>query len=387
MTILYILHSTDSAAGATKSFMLLLSGVLHAGHKAIVVLPDACGIHDTLLSMGVEVIVEPSKGNTWASAWNLHQTLLYIPRQLGRLLIDGRAVRHLRHRLAGTHIDLVHSNSSVIGIGLAIARTFHLPHIYHIREYGNKDFGLTYFPSNRSFYRLLHAEDVYSICITRDIQKHFGLSNEPSSRVIYNGIIPHSSAPADVHTPRTFFLYAGRLERTKGLLDLIDAYHTYTQRVESPLPLHIAGEAIDPVYEQEVKQRVQYYDLTDRVAFLGNVTDMDTLYAHALATIIPSYSEGFGRCMPEAMAHGSIAIGRDSGGTREQLNNGLALANTEIGLRFSTIPELTDCLTRVHTLSDTDRQRLTDNAYRCVSALYSIDTYVNTVLDFYQNII
>lgn len=135
MTILYILHSTDPSARATKSFMILLSGVLLAGHIAIVVLPDTGGIYDTLSSMGVEVIVEPSKGKTWTCAWNLKQTLLYVPRQLGRLFIDFRAVRHLRHKLAGIHIDLIHSNSSVIGIGMSIAHAFHLPHIYHIRAY------------------------------------------------------------------------------------------------------------------------------------------------------------------------------------------------------------------------------------------------------------
>lgn len=387
MTILYILHSTDSAAGATKSFLLLLIGVLQAGYKAIVVVPERNGIYDTLLSMGVEVIVEPSKPNTWTSAWNLRQTLLYIPRQLGRLFINWRATRHLRRRLTGTHINLVHSNSSIIGIGLNIARTFHLPHIYHIREYGNQDFGLTYFPSNHSFYRLLRDKNVYTICITQDIQKHFGLTGSPSSRVIYNGIIPHSPSSVDTHTPRTIFLYAGRLERTKGLTDLIDAYYAYTQRVTSPLPLHVAGEATDQVYEKKVRQRIEHYGLTDHVKFLGKITDMDSLYTNALATIIPSYHEGFGRCMPEAMAHGSIVVGRDTGGTKEQLDNGKELVKAEIGFRFTHIQELTDCLAHIHTMTESETNLMRRNAYRCVSTLYTTETYVNAVLSFYHDIL
>lgn len=387
MTILYILHSTDPAAGATKSFLLLLTGVLRAGHKAIVVVPEQTGIYDTLLRMGVEVLVEPSKPNTWTSAWNLRQTLLYIPRQLGRLLINRRATRHLRNKLAGTHIDLVHSNSSVIGIGQRIARAYGLPHIFHIREYGDKDFSLTYFPSNRAFYRLLRAEDVYSICITRDVQRHFGLTGLSSSRVIYNGVASPSSFPSEAQAPRSFFLYAGRLEQTKGLADLVEAYNLYTQRVDHPLPLKVAGETVDPAYEQQVRQRLEQYGLTSRVEFLGKVNDMDSLYKNALATIIPSYFEGFGRCMPEAMAHGSIVIGRNTGGTQEQFDNGLAQENAEIGLRFTALPELADCLMRVHTMSEGDRRQLVEHARHCVSALYTTDTYVNNILNFYQDIL
>lgn len=387
MTILYILHSTDSAAGATKSFLLLLTGVLRAGHKAIVVVPDRNGIYDMLLSMGVEVFVEPSKPNTWTSAWNLRQTLLYIPRQLGRLLINWRAGHNLKKKLEGKHIDLIHSNSSIIGIGLNIARALHLPHIFHIREYGNLDFGLTYFPSNRSFYRQLRAEKVYSICITRDIQRHFGLVDLPSSRVIYNGIISHSFHWNKDLPPRTCFLYAGRMERTKGLIDLIEAYAAYTQQVNDPLPLKVAGEAIDPVYEKEVRQRIEQHGLTHHVEFLGKITDIDSLYECALATIIPSRFEAFGRCMPEAMAHCSIVIGRDTGGTREQFDNGLALTYVEIGFRFTTTSELTDCLVRAHSLSNTDRQRITNNAYRSVSSLYSTRMYTHSILNFYQDIL
>lgn len=387
MTILYILISSNAYGGASKSFLAMLKGVIQAGHRATVVVPSEGPICPLLRDMGAEIWVIPYRSHVWTNHRTLQEKLLFVPRQLGRILLNWKADHELARRTQGLHFDLIHSNNSTTLLGYHLAKRLGTPHIFHIREYGDKDFGLTYFPTNRSFYRLLQEKNVYSICITRDIQKHFGLTGSPFSRVIYNGIIPDMSCLVDTHTPRTFFLYAGRLERTKGLTDLIDAYYAYTQRVASPLPLHVAGEAIDLVYEKEVKQRIERYRLTDHVAFLGKVVDMDSLYTQALATIIPSYSEGFGRCMPEAMTHGSIAIGRNTGGTKEQLDNGLELSNAEIGLRFASLPEFADALIRVHTMSDNDKQQIVENAYHCVSTLYSEEQNIHNILTFYNQIL
>lgn len=386
MTILYILISTDPYGGATKSFLALLRGVLASGVKVIVVVPDQHGIHDMLKDMGAEVIVQYSKGNTWAGARNFKQKLLYVPRQLGRIYIDYQACRSLIKKLEGKHIDIVHSNNSVTDIGRYVANKLGLPHVFHIREYGDKDFGLHYFPTTSFFNKHLRDDNVYTVCITKDIQKHHGLSDCVSSRVIYNGILEGRLSLPAFNDERKFYLYAGRIEPTKGLLNLLCAYVEYVKKVTSPLTLKVAGEVFDQSYMNQINTFISENKLDDKVEFLGNVTDMSHLYQSAKAIIIPSESEGFGRCMPEAMSNGCIAIGKDTGGTKEQFDNGLQTTGQEVGFRYDTTLELASKLFEVASLGNNERIGIIQRAFNVVNRLYTCEKHVEQILDLYHNI-
>ena len=107
----------------------------------------------------------------------------------------------------------------------------------------------------------------------------------------------------------------------------------------------------------------------------------------ARAIIIPSLNEGFGRCMPEAMFNGCLAIGRNTGGTLEQLNNGLKLTGQEIALRFDTNQQLTQHLIDVSS-QPVDYYRPTlERAFQVVNQLYSSESNVNNVYHFYKQIV
>ncbi len=386
VTVLYILISTDPFGGATKSFLALLKGVIQAGIKPVVVVPDTNGIYDTLADMEVRIIVQYEKGCTWTGAKNLRQTLLFIPRQVGRLLVNFIACRSLDKKLRGINIDLVHSNNSVASLGRYIAQKRDIPHLYHIREYGDKDFGLRYFPTNTSFHSHLREKGTYSACITKDIQRHHGLTGQPTSRVIYNGIISEDIELSLIHTTRNFFLYAGRIEPAKGLLKLLMAYCRYMHRVSSPLPLKVAGEVCDSAYMQSVEQYLKDNKIEQHVIFLGKVTNMAELYKTARAIVIPSEYEGFGRCMPEAMSYGCLAVAHDTGGSKEQLDNGRTQTGQEIGFRYRSIDELQERLFTLHYMKDSETDNIRQRAQSCVRELYSTKAYVHSVLSFYTYI-
>ena len=389
MNILYILNSTDPFAGSTKSFLALIKGVISAGVNAIVVVPDTNGIYSTLQDMSVETIVQKEKGCTWTGARNLKQILLYIPRQLGRMAINYHAQRCLARKLRSTPIDIVHSNVSVASLGRYIARKRNLPHIYHIREYGAKDFNIKYFPTKASFHRYLKSEKVYTICITKDIQKYHDLLGVSSSRVIYNGIMDLTSTIEQTSWNRNYFLYAGRVEPTKGLLNLLHAYKAYTEKTiekETILPLMVAGEVVFESYMQTIQDYIAKSHLGKYIQFLGKVTNMTELYQHAKAIIISSEFEAFGRCMPEAMLNGCITIAHNTGGSKEQYDNGLALIGSEIGFRYDTQEQLIASLINVHNMNEKELDIISKNAFQCVSQLYTNEKYIHSVLEFYHDI-
>ena len=83
--------------------------------------------------------------------------------------------------------DIIHTNTGVIHEGLKVAKRLKIPHVWHLREYQDKDFNWEAFPCFSAYCQMLRKS--YVITITNDIKAHFGLLDFPYSRTIYNGVI------------------------------------------------------------------------------------------------------------------------------------------------------------------------------------------------------
>jgi glycosyltransferase involved in cell wall biosynthesis len=139
---------------------------------------------------------------------------------------------------------------------------------------------------------------------------------------------------------RPYFLFVGRLEKLKGVQDLIRAFAEYRNA-----ELLIVGNG-----SREASLREQARELK-HVRFLGTVhsSEISELYRGAIAVLVPSLCyETFGLIAAEALAHGTPVIARrigalaeiveQSGGGRlfdtlEQCRNEMECLRTEPGLR------------------------------------------------------
>ena len=98
--------------------------------------------------------------------------------------------------------DLIHTNVGVIQEGYFVAKFLRIPHVWHLREYQDKDFNLQVLPSLKTFRKMLQKSNV--ITITEDIQKYFGLYNISTARNIYNGIL-HQDEVRNIQPKENFF--------------------------------------------------------------------------------------------------------------------------------------------------------------------------------------
>lgn len=375
MKIAYILNSSDMFGGASKSFMALLQGVIKAGHEAMVVLPDAGPLKEVLDKLKVETHVLTYRPNLYPYDESLKDYILWIPRLLARRFVNGKAVRQLCGMLEG--YDIVHTNVSVIDIGQRAASQCNIPHVYHFREYGDLDFGYRYFPSKSRFMKTVD----WSICITRGIQQHHALCDNRKSVVIYNGIRPRlAQMPEQDGKEEKYVLFAGRLEPAKGCEMAIEAFC----KANLSACLKIAGESLNEMYLSGLKRIVEKYNMVDRVQFLGAVDNVQELMRNAVATIVASKFEGFGRVAAEAMFSGCIVVGRNTGGTMEQFNNGLRYTGGEIGFRFTTVNELVQCLRSIFRMPDEKLYDVRQRAFRTVNNFYTTEASVESVINFYN---
>lgn len=389
MNIAYILHSTTPADGATKSFLVTLRGLMDMGVKPVIVAPDQRGIYGELKKMGIPVLATTYRLYTYPRGNTLSQKLLFLPRLLARLATNHMATRATIGFLRKHPIDIIHTNAGLVNIGFRAARKLGKPHIFHLREYGKLDFGYNYFPSISHFYKQLDdAPQSFSICITRGIQRYHHQNEKASSRVIYNGICSQvHELPVQDKGHNDYFLYAGRLEPTKGIDTLLEAYLLYARNISEPLPLRIAGRTTSIDFMRKLQQFVAEHNLQDLVSFLGERRDITELMKNARAIVIPSLHEGFGRCMPEAILQGCLAIGRNTDGTKEQFDNGLDMTGEEIGLRYDTNEELSRLLKEVTVNPISYYQPYKERAFRVVNQLYTEENNIQQIYSFYKEIL
>lgn len=384
-TVLYVLHTGSQYDGASKSFLTMLGGLCQHGIRPIVMLKKGGDMESVLRGQGIPVLSCNYRDNAYPPTDTLKQLLLFLPKLIGRFLLNEIAYRQLIRFVSGQRVELVHTNVSVTEIGFRVAHHLGVPHVYHIREYGDLDFGYRYFPSRHRLMSLLHAPGCYSICITKDIQRYNGLESWNNSRVIYNGIASRSSSLPSSGSG-SYFLYAGRIQHAKGLDLLLDAYSQYVQSHTDALPLYVAGRVDEQDYYNVLLQFINEHDLKDKVFFLGPRSDMPELMRQARALIVPSRHEGFGRCMPEAMFQGCVVIGHDTSGTKEQFANGRAISGNEIGFPYASTDELYQQLCRVAKALPVELQPYRERAFDVVNQLYTIESNVEQTLLFYQDI-
>ncbi|MBC2695926.1 MAG: glycosyltransferase family 4 protein [Desulfobacteraceae bacterium] len=108
-------------------------------------------------------------------------------------------------------------------------------------------------------------------------------------------------------TPKGFlFCSAGRIERTKGIHTLLDAF----QKINTDLPLVIAGggSGSDLAYFRELKEKN-----LKNVIFTGFLTgdEFYALYAHACIFIFPSEYEAMSMALLEGLSFGTPTIYSD----------------------------------------------------------------------------
>jgi glycosyltransferase involved in cell wall biosynthesis len=105
-----------------------------------------------------------------------------------------------------------------------------------------------------------------------------------------------------------YFLFVGTLEPRKNLTGLIEAYSRLPEEIKSCALLAIAGGkgwgGVD------IAGIAGKFGVRDRIRVLGYVSDeqLATLYEHAMFLAMPSFYEGFGLPLLEAMSRGTPVL-------------------------------------------------------------------------------
>jgi glycosyltransferase involved in cell wall biosynthesis len=109
--------------------------------------------------------------------------------------------------------------------------------------------------------------------------------------------------------PGAFFLYVGALSPMKNLTGLVDAF-ARVRRQRADLRLLIVGRPAGAYWERSVAPLIGRLGLEGSVVLATDVDDsmLRALYRRATALVLPSFAEGFGLPILEAMACGTAVV-------------------------------------------------------------------------------
>lgn len=274
--------------------------------------------------------------------------------------------------------DIIHSNVGPINLGHHAALWCGIPHVWHLREYEDKDFDMHPYPSFKSQVKKFHHRNNHCIAITDGVFSHFGLGDKDIR--IYDGVIPDYQQDAGLK--KNYFLFAGRLQDAKGSMALLIAYDKYVL-TGGQSELWYAGAATKE-YADSLNAYIREHGLIEKVKLLGFRKDVYDLMSSAKALFVPSRFEGFGFITTEAMYNHCLVVGRNTGGTKEQFDNGLKMCGKEIGIRFEHDDEIP---TLMHNVDKHDYTEMTSAAYDVVTSMYTIKKNAAEVLKYYRTIL
>jgi glycosyltransferase involved in cell wall biosynthesis len=162
--------------------------------------------------------------------------------------------------------------------------------------------------AERFFIRLPRA----TTCVSKPLCDYYRAKYRRDVLYIPNGITFRGAPDAaliakwNLERRRYLFCSSGRIERTKGLTTLLEAY----RKARPALPLVIAGggSATDTAYFEELRSSA-----SEGVVFTGFLTGDEyyALYAHARIFIFPSEYEAMSMALLEGLSFGVPTIYSD----------------------------------------------------------------------------
>ena len=256
------------------------------------------------------------------------------------------SVRPLEKIVNDWNINLVYSNSSVFPVGRLVARRMGIPHIWHIREFGDLDFSLNYIFPRWLCRRFIRASTAV-ICNSNAVREYyFGTRPYRHVHMIYNGVATRAQFDEfkaiyarRAANPEYTFAIIGSLSARKGQDSAIRAL-AQLREIGFPVRLIVVGSGREPALAN-LQALAQELKVAQHIEFTGYIADPYQMYFRSDCLLMCSEHEAFGRVTAEAMSACLPVIGKNSGGTPEIIVHG------ETGYLYNTFDELVESMTRL----------------------------------------
>jgi len=379
MNILYIVHD-NKKGGAALSFLEMISHISKE-NNVYVLTPHKNGFVPQKLD---EMQIPHSSVHYfwWKIALPSNKVVAGLRLFVYKLLNVWNYVEAFRIKklISEKQFDIIHSNSSVINFGALLSKNTGIPHVWHLREYGEEDFGLKRVVSKKRYHKEMNSYAVGYIAISKSIKKKFAdIVDENRIFQIYNGVSEKYTFEKDFTNKEDNikFLIAGNYCQEKGQTDVIKAAIELKKQGIAGFEVYLAGSG--DFFEP--KRLVAENGLEDVVTFCGLVDNMQQLRKEVDVEIVASKCEAFGRVTIEAMRMSNPVIGTNAGGTPELISDGVNGFLYEYG----DFVQLTECMKKY--IGDTTlTAAMGEKAYCSTKGKFTPEVNAKQIIEVYNKI-
>ena len=252
-------------------------------------------------------------------------------------------------------IELFHGLSNELPLGI---RRTGIPSVVTIHDVAFRTFTDMYHWADRQIYDLKwryavrQADRIIAIsqCTKRDIIRFYDI-DEQKIDVVYQPVTPRYYSPIPRTDAPPYMLYVGAVNSRKNLLGIVKAMELLPSDLD--LPLYIVGNGHE--YKREVQSYIAAHGIQSRFRWLGGLSheELHQLYTDALLFVYPSFYEGFGLPVVEAMLSGCPVVTSDRSSLPEAGGPYSLKANPESpeDIRDKMFQALTDTALRTHMIT------------------------------------
>ncbi|HDS01207.1 MAG TPA: N-acetyl-alpha-D-glucosaminyl L-malate synthase BshA [candidate division Zixibacteria bacterium] len=227
------------------------------------------------------------------------------------------------------------------------------------------------------------ASTAVSRHLKEEVCRTFDLCND--IEVIYNFIDPAKYRPCDPCNLRKTYapdgekivIHMSNFRSLKRIPDVVDTFAGIHQKIKSRLIL--IGEGPDTVTAAQMAEK---YGISKDVIFLGSRHDVASILSAGHLFLLPSEHESFGLAAMEALCCGVPAIGTDSTGLPELIDDGKSGFLCKLGDTEDMAEKA------VKLLSDEDMwQSFSDHARKSVSEKFHYEKIVAQYEKMYEKVL
>ena len=320
MNILYISHDKD-LNGASRSLLGIIDELSQKKFNIYVLTSYIDGkFIEELKKRNVNIIY--SRYLRWIIykpknkfKWNIKKMIFKILR-----LVNIYTILKTSLYVKKYNIDIIHTNSSVIDIGAYISKLSNIPHIFHIREFGEEDFNMYPIYNKKRRLDFINKNSEKIIVISKAIlDKYKKYFNDEKIKLVYNGIDERflnfkSSKIKEEYTA----MIAGRIEEAKGQKEAILAINELKNKNIENIKLKIIGSG----EKLELNKLINHYGLQDFIEVRDYCDNLFEVRKNIDFELVCSKNEAFGRVTIESMMSSNPVIGSNTGGTKELIIDG-----------------------------------------------------------------
>lgn len=375
IVVLYICHAPNVLGGANRSMFNMIQALSNFV-KPIILCPSQGVVSEFYQSKGIECIYA---NYYWNCSSELHKRRYFNPKFYKNIFSnywhEYKTAKNVSRLLQDRNIQIVHSNASVFNFGAILSKLLKCKHVWHLREFQDLDFGLEPYIGWWLQKRLIWHSDAV-VAITKSIFDHYQLKHASQAYTIWNAVRSENEGNINLEKERYFLFCARMINEAKGLDICIEAF-SKSKLSEKGYKLIVIGE-IDPAYMDTFEVLKNNCDCLYSIEFIGLSDKIDNYMQKATAFIMSSRFEAMGRVTVEAMFNGCPVIGKNSGGTKELLDN------NKYGYLFNTVDE---CAQYMVYITNNEQNSLIKRAYNFANDNFTIEQYSKKILKIYQNLL